>query len=90
MNDDAADFDSQAPPWDDWDDDPDLFDEQLAIDRLDAAVAEARDAGAVAAARLAVIAVGNYVVVSQDWPDLLDRANALLNEIDNTQSRRWG
>ena len=36
------------------------------------------------------IAVGNYVSVSQHWPNLLDRANELLNEIYNTQSRRWG
>jgi hypothetical protein len=90
MSDETLDFDSQAPPWDDWDADSDVFDEQLAIERLNAAVAEARDAGAVAAARLAVIAVGNYVTVSQNWPQLLDRANELLNEIDNTQSRRWG
>jgi hypothetical protein len=89
MNDDVSDFDSQSPPWDDWDPDDDGY-EQVAIDRLDAAVKEARDADAVAAARLAVIAVGNYVSISVAWPNLLKRANELINEIDNTASKRWG
>ena len=51
---------------------------------------EARDGGAKDAARLSIIAVGNYVWMTQDWPQLIERANALLNELDNTLSRRWG
>ena len=79
-------FESQVPPWDD----QELLEEQDAIDRLDAVVEEARAAGCKEAARLAVIAVGNYVWQSQDWPAFVERANELLNELEDTLSRRWG
>jgi hypothetical protein len=80
------DFDSQVPPWDD----QELVEEQDAIDRMEAAVEEARAAGCKEPARLAVIAIGNYIWQSQDWPAFMDRANALLNELEDTLSRRWG
>ncbi|MEO8689397.1 MAG: hypothetical protein ABI611_14445 [Solirubrobacteraceae bacterium] len=82
----GRDFDTQVPPWDD----QELLEEQDAIDRMEALVAEAQAAGCKEATRLAVIAIGNYVWQSQDWPAFLDRANALLNELENTLSRRWG
>jgi hypothetical protein len=79
-------FDTQVEPWPD----QELVDEQVALERMEAAFAEALDAGATAAARLAVIAIANYVWQSQDWPKLIDRANAMLDEIEVKQSRRWG
>ena len=82
----SRDFDSQVPPWDD----QELLEEQDAIDRMNAVVEEARAAGCKEPARLAVIAIGNYVWQSQDWPAFVDRANALLNELEDTLSRRWG
>jgi hypothetical protein len=86
MNDKDRGFDSLVPPWDD----QALLEEQDAIDRMEAAVAEARDAGATEAARLTVIAIGNYVWQSQDWPALTDRANTLLDDLEDKLSRRWG
>jgi 2-methylisocitrate lyase-like PEP mutase family enzyme len=86
MNDQDRGFDAQVPPWDD----QELLEEQDAIDRMDAAVAEARDAGATEAARLTVIAVANYVWQSQDWPAFVERANTLLGELEDKLSRRWG
>jgi 2-methylisocitrate lyase-like PEP mutase family enzyme len=77
-------FETQVAPWDD----QELLEEQDAIDRLNAAVEQA--SGATDAARLAVIAVGNYIWQSQDWPQFIERANELLNELEGTQSRRWG
>ena len=44
---------------------------------MDAVVEEARAAGCKDPARLAVIAIGNYVWQSQDWPEFIDRANEL-------------
>ncbi len=82
----GRDFATQVPPWDD----QELVEDQDAIDRMEAVVAEARAAGSKEAARLAVIAIGNYVWQSQDWPAFLDRANTLLNELEDTLSRRWG
>lgn len=82
----GRDFDTQVPPWDD----QELLEEQDAIDRMETLVAEARAAGCKEAARLAVVGIGNYVWQSQDWPAFLDRANALLNELEDTLSRRWG
>ncbi len=79
-------FESQVPPWDD----QELLEEQDAIDRLNAVVEEARAAGCKEPARLAVVAIGNYVWQSQDWPAFVDRANELLNELEDTLSRRWG
>lgn len=79
-------FDTQVPPWDD----QELLEEADAIERMDAAVQAARDAGATEAARLSVIAVANYAWQSQDWSELIERANALLNELEDTLSRRWG
>lgn len=86
MNAQNRDFDTLVAPWDD----QELLEEQDAIDRLDAAVQAARDAGATEAARLSVIAAGNYIWQSQDWPQFIERANALLNELEDTLSRRWG
>jgi len=82
----SRDFDTQVPPWDD----QELLEEQDAIDRMNAVVEEARAAGRTEPARLAVIAIGNYVWQSQDWPAFVERANALLNELEDTLSRRWG
>ena len=79
-------FESQVPPWDD----QELLEEQDAIDRLNKVVEEASAAGCKEPARLAVIAIGNYVWQSQDWPAFMDRANELLNELEDTLSRRWG
>jgi hypothetical protein len=79
-------FDSLVPPWDD----QELLEEQDAIDRMEAAVTAARDAGATEAARLTVIAIGNYIWQSQDWPAFTDRANTLLDELEDKLSRRWG
>jgi hypothetical protein len=79
-------FDTLVPPWDD----QELLDETDAIDRLNAAVEGATAAGCKDAARLAVIAVGNYAWQSQDWPALTARANELLDELEDKLSRRWG
>ena len=86
MNTPDFEIESLVAPWND----QTLLTEQDAIDKLEAAVQEARDGGAKDAARLSIIAVGNYVWMTQDWPQLIERANALLNELDNTLSRRWG
>jgi hypothetical protein len=55
------------------------------IAKLDAAVADA-----IAAARMSVIGIANYVNTHESWPRAIDRANELLNELDDTQSRYWG
>jgi hypothetical protein len=89
MNDQDIDLEHLAPPWDD----EELVgdDEHEAIDRMVKAFKQAVDAGATKAARLAVIAVANYSLIAQKkWPKLLERANELMAEIDNKQSRRWG
>ena len=86
MHDKDRSFESLVPPWDD----QELLEEADAIERMEAAVAEARDAGATEAARLTVVAVGNYVWQSQDWPAFVERANTLLDEIEDKLSRRWG
>jgi hypothetical protein len=86
MHDKDRSFESLVPPWDD----QELLEETDAIERMEAAVAEARDAGATEAARLTVVAVGNYVWQSQDWPAFVERANTLLDEIEDKLSRRWG
>ncbi len=79
-------FDTQVPPWDD----QELLEEADAIERMDAVVASAKEAGCRDAARLAVIAIGNYAWQSQDWPELTARANSALDELEDKLSRRWG
>jgi hypothetical protein len=86
MENDDRPFESQVEPWPD----QELVDEDVALARMEEVFAEARDAGTTAAARLAVIAIANYAWQSQDWPKLIDRANAMLDEIEAKQSRRWG
>ena len=71
-------------PWDD----QELLEEQDAIDRT-TAVSSRRARGCKDAARLAMIAIGNYVWMSQDWPALVDRANELLTN-STTRSRAAG
>jgi hypothetical protein len=79
-------FDTQVPPWDDME----LLEEADAIERLTTTVESANYSDCRQAARLAVIAVSNYVWQSRDWPQLMERANELLDQLDGTQSRRWG
>jgi hypothetical protein len=79
-------FDTLVPPWDD----QTLLEESDAIKRLDAVVTSATAAGCRDAARLAVIAIGNYAWQSQDWPELIARANAALDKLEDKLSRRWG
>jgi hypothetical protein len=80
MTGDEPDLTKQEKPW------PGITEED-AITRLVAAIEGAPDE----AARLAIIGVGNYAYLSQDWPALLDRANELLDDIEGTsQSKRWG
>ena len=69
MNDKDRSFESQVPPWDD----QEPLQEQDAIDRMEAAVRRRGDGCKEPGARSTVIAIGNYVWQSQDWP-ALDRA----------------
>jgi hypothetical protein len=79
-------FDTLVPPWDD----QELLEESDVIERMDAVVESAKAAGCKDAARLAVIAIGNYVWQSQDWPEFTARANSALDELEDKLSRRWG
>ena len=58
--------------------------EDYVIGALDQVVADAK-----LAARLSVIAIGNYVATHENWPRAIDRANTLMNELDDTESRYW-
>jgi hypothetical protein len=75
--------DKLVPPWGEWR----ALTEEKAIARLDEAVGTEK----TEAARLAIIAVGNYAYEKEEWPVLLQHANDLLDDIEGThQSKRWG
>jgi hypothetical protein len=76
---------TQVDPYADWE----ILTQHKVIERLDEVV---KSVGATnkEAARLAVIAIGNAVWLTRDdWPEVIDRANDLLGELEGGLSRRW-